>query len=227
VEEQSESDVELGGCGMQIPHSATWVRGWFASFRPRQIVLSSPYPASECIRRLALVTTQRSFTSWHLDAHNASCRAPQFRGTISQSWISVARFEDAAGRNSFAPWLQARLEGSVSGGTTLTGSIGLHPAVRVVIPILAAVAGLIAVSAFAGGVVMLISGHVSGALPAVLMPLALTAFIAGFYAAGLKTLNRAIPKLVQELNATLGSSAFSPYPVGVQAVGNDADPGCC
>jgi hypothetical protein len=92
-----------------VTSSATRVRSWFAGFGSRPVVLSSPYPASECLQRLAMVTSHRGST-WYLDPRNAVLRDPRFRGDAGPSWISLARFEDAVGRNSFVPWLQGRVE---------------------------------------------------------------------------------------------------------------------
>jgi hypothetical protein len=204
-------------------NSAARVRKWFAGFRSRPVMLSSPHPVSECLRRLAAVTTQRGSTSWYLDPRNASRPDPRLRGDVGPSRISVARFEDAAGRNSYAPWLDARLESAAGGGTTLTGRVGLHPAVTVLIPMIAGVGGLLALGALAGGVALLVSGHLSGLLPAVLIPLALTAFIVSFNTVGLRSLERDIPKLIQEMNEILGSTATFPSPAAVPAAdGNGA-----
>jgi hypothetical protein len=62
------------------------------------------------------------------------------------------------------------------------------------------------------GVALLASGHISGSLPAVLIPFALTAFIVGSNVAGLRSLDRDIPKLIQEMNGILGSAVTFPQP---------------
>lgn len=73
-------------------------------------------------------------------------------------------------------------------------------------PHIPGVGGLIALAALAGGVALLVSGHLSGSLPAVLIPLALTFFMVGFNTVGLRSLERDIPKLIQEMNGILGST---------------------
>ena len=210
-----------------MPTSGTRVRGWLASYRPRPVVLSSPYPADECLRQLAVVTTRRGAASWYLDSRNAGRRDPRFRGEVGPSRIWVARFEDAAGRNSFAPWLDVRLEPAAGGGAALTGRIGLHPAVRAVIPMIAGVWGLIALGTLAAGVALLVSGHISGLLPALVIPLAGTAVIVGFNAAGLRSMERDIPRLIEEMHGILGSAATFPGPAVVPAAGRSGaqDPG--
>jgi hypothetical protein len=195
-----------------MPGSAagTWGRLTGAGFH--LVVLSSVYPPGECLRRLGMVTTTRGMTSWYLDPRTAGRPEPRFRGDIGPSRIFVARFADAAGRNSFAPWLDARLEPAAGGGTTLAGTIGLHPAVRAFIPVFAGVAGLIAVAVLAEGVHLLIGDHLSGLVPAVLAPLALAALIAGLRAASLRLPERQAGELLQEMNEILGPAAASAGP---------------
>jgi hypothetical protein len=189
-----------------VTSSATRTRSRFAGFGARPVMLSSPHPASECLRRLTMVTSHRGST-WYLDPRNAVLPDPRFRGDAGPSWISLARFEDAAGRNSFVPWLQGRLEPAAGGGTTIAGSVGLNPAVKAVIPVIAGGGGLIALSALAGGVALLAAGHLSGLLPAVLIPLALITLLVSVNVVGMRSLEREIPKLIQEVNGILDSTA--------------------
>ena len=192
---------------MHVSSPASSLRGLLAALRPRPVVFSSPCPASECFRRLAAVTTRRGFTSWHLDPQTAGRPDPKLRGSLGASQISVARWKDAAGRGTFAPWLYARLQADPSGGTTLTGSIGLHPLVRALIPVFAVVGVLIALGGLAGGVALLVSGHIRGSLPDVLIPLFLGVFMVGLNLAGLRSLERNLPRLIEEINAILGSGS--------------------
>jgi len=105
------------------------------------------------------------------------------------------------------PWLQGRLEPAAGGGTTFTGRVGLNPAVIVVIPVIAGVWGLIALGALAGGVALLAAGHLGGLLPAVLIPLALITLLVCLNVVGMRSLEREIPKLIQEVNGILDSTA--------------------
>lgn len=178
---------------------------WRAGSHSRPVVLSSPHPASECLRRLDMVTTRRG-ASWYLDRRTVGRPAPRLRGDVGASGILVARWEDARGRNSFAPCLEARLQAGAGGGTTLTGRVGLHPSMRRLMPVIAGVGGLIAVSLLASGIVTLVRGHLTG-LPFVLGPLGLATFVTGLDIAGLRSLERGIPKLLQELNGVLDSTA--------------------
>ena len=198
--------------------SADGMRSWLAGFRSRPVVLSSPHPASECLGRLVTVTTWRTATSWYLDPATVGRSVPRLRGQVSPSRISVARFDDAAGRDSFTPWLNGRLEQAPGGGATLTGTIGLQPAVAVLLPVITGVGGLLATGAVATGATLLGRGHLSG-MRAVLIALAVTAFTAGLAVVGLRSLERKIPKLVEEMNAILGSTAIFTDPPAVPGAG--------
>lgn len=186
--------------------SLTDAWSWPACIRPRPVMLSSPHPPSECLRRLAMVTTRRGAASWYLDSRTVGRPAPRLRGDAGPSRIFVARFEDASGRNSFVPWLDVRLEPAAGGGTTLTGRIGLHPNVARLTPVIAGSFGLLALAGAAGGIALLIRGDLRG-LPFVLGLLAITTFMVGLNVAGLRSLERDIPDLIQEMNGVLDSTA--------------------
>lgn len=187
--------------------------GRFAWLRGEPVILSSPYPAGECARRMAAVTTRRGF-SWYLDARTAGVPDPLFRGVVAASWISVARFRQASGRNSFVPWLQGRLEPSADGGTLVTGRVGPQPAVRAVLGVMAAVWALISIAALAGGLSAVAAGHFIGLL-AVLVPFGMAALLAGVVVAGRVSVVREIPSLIQAVNAVLDSTVSGPCSAGV------------
>jgi len=199
---------------MGIPSLPIDEWNWLAGFHSRPVALSSPHPTSECLQRLATVTTQRGASSLYFDHRSARRPEPRLRGNVGPSWICVARFKDATRRNSFAPWLDARLEPSAGAGTTFSGRIGLHPSVRLLISVMTGVMGLIAVAGVTSGVVLLVRGHLSG-LAAVLLPLCVIAVFAVFNAAALRSLERGTPKLIEELNGILGSTATFTGPASV------------
>jgi hypothetical protein len=187
---------------------------WLAGFRSRPVTLSSPHPASECLQRLATVTTQRGAVSLYFGHRSAQRPQPRLLGYVGPWWISVARVEDAARRNSFAPWLDARTEPSSGGGATFTGRIGLHSSVRLVISVMTGVMSLIAVIGFADAAVLLAHGHLSG-LAAMLLPLCMIALFAALNAAGLRSLERCTPELITELSRILDSTASFTGPASV------------
>jgi hypothetical protein len=178
--------------------------GRFAGFRSRPVMLSSPHSPGEFLHRLAAVTTRQGF-SWYLAARNVGAPDPRFRGDVGPSRILIARFEDTLGRNSFAPWLDIRAEPAADGGTILTGRIGLHPFVGVLIPVILGAGCLMMLGLFSAGVVQLASGQVGQALPFVSLPLIAIAFMVGGNAAGLRSLERGIPELIRDMNEILGA----------------------
>lgn len=180
-------------------------RRWLARFGSRPLSLSSPWPVEECLRRLSTVSERRGAASWYLSSRTVGCPEPRLRGEVGPSRILVAEWKAASGRNSFVPWLDARLEPDGEGGTTLRGQIGLRPEVVTVLALIAGVGGLIGIAMVVGGIAVLAHGHLSG-LPLALWPFAMAAFIAGVNFAGLRSLERDIPKLIREINAVLDST---------------------
>lgn len=85
----------------------------------------------------------------------------------------------------------------------------------------AGVGGLIAVSAVWGGIALLVHGHLSGLLPAVLVPLGMTAALTGFNFVGIRSLELDIPKLVEEMNGILDSTATLAGPASIPAPGSN------
>jgi hypothetical protein len=178
------------------------VKGRDATARLGPVILSSPYPVDECVRRLAAVTTMRSATSWYLDPRTVGLPEPRFRGEVSPSRILVAR---CAGRDGFAPMLDARLEPSADGGTRLTGTTGLRPSVRTFRRVFAGVCGLIAVASLAGGIHLLVSGHLAGLGPAVLVPLLMAALAGSHEVACRRLPARQSGVLIADISEILGS----------------------
>lgn len=142
-------------------------RRWLARFRSRPVSLSSPYPVEECLRRLSTVAERRGAASWYLSSRTVGCPEPRLRGDVGPSRILVAEWKAASGRNSFVPWLDARLEPDGEGRTTLRGQIGLRPEVVTVLALTAAVGGLVCMAVVVSGIAVLVHGHLSG------LPLAL------------------------------------------------------
>lgn len=107
-----------------------------------------------------------------------------------------------------------RLGPEAGEGTTLTGRIGLHRDVQELLPVFGGIACLLSLGILAAGVVQLASGRLSGLLPALLFWVPAAA-VAGFNAVRLRSLERDIPKLLEEVNGVLDSTATFPCsPVG-------------
>jgi len=183
------------------------VRSWSARTSPRPVVLSSPYPVEECLRRLAQVTTKRTTTSWYLDTKTAVLPNPRFWGDISPSGITIVEFEDASGRASYSPQLCVRPEPAAGGGTTLTGTIGMEPYKKDVTRVMTVGACLMCLAFIAVGIALLVGGHLTGLL-FVLIPLFLASFFVGFSVQGLPFLEEHIVKLIEDVNKTLGSACL-------------------
>jgi hypothetical protein len=184
---------------------------WLGSLSPRPVVLSAPSPPEECLRRLAAVTTSSSYLSWHLDARNRGNPEPSFRGQVGPRDISVAGFEDASGRSSFAVWLKASAEPAGDAGTTLAGTLGMVLTARIVVAGLAGVEGLIALVA---AIALLASGRLGESLLAVPVLLVPAALIVTVRAYCRRVLDRRIPVLIDQVNDVLGSTAVSQAATG-------------
>lgn len=173
--------------------AASW---WCCHLRTR--------PVSACGGRHG--DDQAGMTSWYLNWRTAGRPVPRFRGDIGLSRIFVARFAAAARRNSFVPWLDARLDPAADGGPrwpndrAVPRRLGVYPCVR-----------------WRdrpdsrgrprGGCSPSGAGDLSGLVPAVLASLALTALIAGLRAASLRWPERRAGELLREVNELLGSAA--------------------
>ncbi len=87
------------------------------------------------------------------------------------------------------------------------------------LPVSSAIACLISLGILAAGVVQLASGRMSGLLPALLFWVPAAA-MAGFSVLGLRSLERDIPKLLEEVNGVLDSTAAFPRSSAVLAGGS-------
>ncbi len=181
-----------------------------ARLRRKPVVLDCPLPVAECLRRLEAVTSSRSYSSWHLNPANVGRPAPRFRGSVGGDRVLVAQFRDAGDRNSFAAWLEARLEPAAAGGTTLIGSVGLRAEVRAVMLIIFGGWSLMALTALAAGIALAASGHPLALLPGVLVPLGGSGILAGFTYLGLRSLGREVPGILGAVASVLESTTASP-----------------
>lgn len=186
------------------------VRSRREGFRRRPAALSSPYPVSECLHRLAAVTMSRGPTTWYLSARSAGLPDPRFRGEVHQSRIILSRFN--TGRGSYFAVLDARLGPKADGGTRLTGQIGLAPGTAKLLPVLTGAFALASLGLLATGVVQLALGHIAGLAPTAEFPLPV-AVAAGFHVLGRRSLERDISRLLAQVGEVLGSTAVSPGPL--------------
>jgi hypothetical protein len=181
-------------------------RDLFAWLGRREVVLQLPHPLGECMSRLAKVTTDRG-SSWYLDSRTAMQPDPRFRGVVFGSSIRIARFSQAAGRNSFVPWLEGQIEPAAGGHAVFTGRVGPDPAVRVMVVIFVVVATLVVPGAAAGVVSLIAAGHVSDIAPVILIPGGLAALVFGMAVGGRRYVAKEIPRLIREVNTVLDGTA--------------------
>lgn len=190
------------------------VRIWLGIFRRHQVVLSSPHPVSECLRRLAEVTALHDATAWYLDPQTVGRPEPRFRGQVELSRIQLARFNAGSGRDSFFAVLNARPRREADGGTTFSGRVGEGAGVAFLEPALTAAAGLVSVGLLVAGVIQLVLGHLIGLAPAVAFWLPI-AGMAGLNVAAHLSLQRDIPELLQMVNEVLDSTTVFLCPSAV------------
>src|SRR5258708_16878323 len=190
-------------------------------FRRRLVVLSSPHPVSECLQRLAEVTTSRGPMTWYLDPRTVGRPEPRFRGQVYRWGIRLVRFTAGAGRDSFFAVLDVRPGPGTSGGRALSGWMGGGPGVAL-LPVFTGAFGLVSLGLLVAGVVQLVLGHLIGLAPTMAFPLPVAA-VAGINAVGHRSLERDTSVLLKEVNKVLGSTVAFPgsSPVPVTG-GNDA-----
>ena len=136
---------------------------------------------------------------------------PRLLGTVGPYQISVREYPEAAGRNSFAPLLQVQVEAAVGDRTTLRGSIGPHPAVRVLPPAMDVIWGVAVLVPFAVGIGRLVTSHINGLLLTFLSPLLWGVPVVGTTFIAARSLERDIPKLMfLDANATFPGPAAAP-----------------
>jgi hypothetical protein len=92
----------------QMAGAGSRAGSWLASFGRRPLVLSAPYPAAECLQRLAAVTSLRGRTTWYLDPRTALRPDPLFKGELYRSRTRLTRFADTNQRSPV--WLEVRLD---------------------------------------------------------------------------------------------------------------------
>jgi hypothetical protein len=165
---------------------------WLGLFQRRRVELSSPYQPSECLERLAKVTTPGDAMSWYHDPRTATRPDPLLRGHVGQSDIWVTRFEPSA-----------------DGGTVLSGRIGPHIDLEEIRAIYFGLGCLNGLGALAVGVVFAASGHPGALVFAVLSPLPAVRVARSNVAVG-RSLEWEIAKLLEEVNAVLDSTATFP-----------------
>lgn len=185
---------------MQMPRSlaGTWLTGG----RPYPVVVVSPHPPAECLRRLSQVTTRKSAVGWYASPRTAGHPEPRLRGEASDWQVQVTRFTAHSG----GPWLIARPAPSPAGGTVLTGTIGQTPAAHRFIPVFTSCFMLLALGVIAGFTAAAAAGQDTGPAPVLLIPAALIALAAFGNIMTSRMLDQGIPGLARDLSEILGAA---------------------
>ena len=146
--------------------------GWYS---PIPVVMSSPHPQQECMRRLAAVTSMRGDVLWYLDPKTARRPDPLLHGYTGKWSIQVDDWEESRSQYGYPSLLEAELHPAPDGGTMLKGQVspGLNArvagftglAVAVIIP-------FVFLGVFITGLVLLSRGYIASAMPPLLIPVA-------------------------------------------------------
>jgi hypothetical protein len=166
-------------------------------FGPIPVVFVSPLSRGECQERFR-DTTERQGSLWYLTGANIGKKAPRFRGR-ADSELHIAQFEETLGRNSFVPFLDARLVPILDGGTEINGSIGLSKSVRRFLSVLLTVGGLILTAILVVGVVQLAQGHLSPGIPFVVGFIGFGGFGTLVFRSGSRSFHSGIPSLITDV----------------------------
>ncbi len=191
---------------------------WIERDMLRRVVVTSPHPPQECLRRLAKVTTGRK-SDWHLDWRTATLPDPLFHGEVGPSGVHIALFTEVTtgGPQSWVrAWFDARVDPAPEGGTVLAGTIGSPSAqARAVLSLvfMAFWAGM-ALFSLVIGTVIAASGHFNmGVGAAIVLPVLVTlAILASRGNSGLEAAEDPIPGLLRKIDGVLDATSAFPGP---------------
>jgi hypothetical protein len=191
---------------MRLLSSLAELRDWRVRFYPRPVVLFTPHPAGECLRRLALATAPHGTSTWYLDPMTLSGPHLRLRGDARPSRIRVTRWTNAGGRIYLTAWLDAQLEPAGEGGTALKGTIGPSREARAARSAGLALASLTGLALTGVGASVLAIGQLSGLVMVAAGPLFAAAVVRSFIRR-LAKLEFDIDELIRQVSAVLDSTA--------------------
>lgn len=178
----------------------------------RPIVVTSPHPPEECLRRLAKVTTDRK-SGWYLDWRTATLPDPLFHGEVGPRGIRVGLFAEVGRSGGVRAWFDAQAVPAPGGGTTLTGTVGSTSAQQRATGNLMVVAiwSAVPVIAFVVGVAIAASGHFNFWVGMAIVVPVIAVFaliVSGAYDIGprLEAAEGPIPRLLRKINDVLDSA---------------------
>lgn len=144
------------------------------------------------------MATSRRGHRWYLDSATAGQRDPRFRGRVDPAGISVARFEETLGRNSFLPILAGKIVPRPDGGSEVVGRVDLPRGVPAVLWVLLLVGGALLLAILGAGEAATVRGS-GQAIPFIAIPIAISVFGLFLVRAGLRSFDHAAPKLIGDV----------------------------
>jgi hypothetical protein len=192
------------------------LHNWVERDKVRPVVVTSPHPPDECLRRLVKVTTDRK-SGWYLDWRTAPLPDPLFHGEVGPSGVRVAPFTEVGRSGGVRTWFDARVDPAPGDGTILTGVVGSPSAQKMAMTKmqLAAFWAAAVVVSFIIGVAIAVSGHFNFWVGmAIVVPViaVFSLIVSGAYDLGprLEAAEGSIPGLLQKVNDVLDSTSAFP-----------------
>ncbi len=203
---------------VSVTGSSSALRNWIERDMLRRVVVTSPHPPQECLRRLAKVTTGRK-SDWHLDWRTAALPDPLFHGEVGPSGVRIALFTEVTTGGpgtGVRAWFDARVDPAPEGGTVLAGTVGSPSArARAVLSLAFIVfwAGMALFSLVAGAVIAATGHFNTGVGAAIALPVIVTfAILASRGKNGLEAAEDPIPRLLRKIDGVLDATSAFPGP---------------
>ena len=172
---------------------------------PKLVRIVSPLSVIECRRRLADCTSRRG-NPYYLRSRAGGTPEPIFRGSIEGEYLSVARFSETLGRNSFVAVMSGRISGIPDRGSSIVAAVGIAGFVRVFLWVFVILGTVILGSLFGAGIAGCISGKALPSIPFLLIPLIITAGALSLLRGGGKFVRTSAETLIREVCAVVDGS---------------------
>jgi len=204
--------------GVPVTGRSSALRNWMERDMLRRVVVTSPHPPQECLRRLAEVTTGRK-SDWHLDWRTATLPDPLFHGAVGPPGVRIALFTEVTTGGpgtGVRAWFDAQVNPAPDGGTVLTGTVG-SPSARaraaLSLAFIVSWAGMALLSLLIGAVIAA-SGHFNtGTGAAIALPVIVTfAVLASRRGNGPEAAEDPIPRLLRKIDGVLDATSAFPGP---------------
>ena len=177
---------------------------WTGTFKPRPVVIMSPFPPAECGRRLERAT-DRSVANQIIGPIFSGGSGLSLYGKVSPARIRVARLRYFS-RNSWQPWFDGVIETAPDGGTILRGTIAPRSQTLPTFLLISAVWAVAIPALIAAGVYNIVSGARQG-LPFLLMAGFTAVLITAMVVIAPRQIRSETQRLLGDLSRVLGSTA--------------------